>query len=323
MLVPNFWAEARTQIRFQGRQFTLWRWGWSDVSEADAQALADRRLAEASAAVLAGGSPLRREPKVPYNGADGVPIREEVLARHRISVITRNAYGAHCLNTPDVLFADIDLAPPSLHPAAAGATVLAGGLLAGILLGGIGWFLLGAFTSLVVLVPALNAALRGTATLRGGPAAAALRRISRFAARHPDWHLRVYRTPAGFRILVLHRTFDPADPEVRTFFAALRVDPTYARMCRHQRCFRARLTAKPWRIGIDAHLKPRPGVWPVSPDRLQDRRRWTDEYDRRATDFAACHFITAIGGPATAPEAGAVLRLHDRLCRAETSLTLA
>lgn len=43
-----------------------------------------------------------------YNGAQGVPIREEVLERHGDTVITRNGYGAKCLNTPDVLFADVD-----------------------------------------------------------------------------------------------------------------------------------------------------------------------------------------------------------------------
>ena len=33
----------------------------------------------------------RREPKVAYNGALGVPIREEVLSRHNNAVITRNS----------------------------------------------------------------------------------------------------------------------------------------------------------------------------------------------------------------------------------------
>lgn len=59
----------------------------------------------------AGVALTQREPLVPYTGADGVPIREENLAEHGSTVITRNSYGARCLNTPDVLFADIDHAP--------------------------------------------------------------------------------------------------------------------------------------------------------------------------------------------------------------------
>ena len=37
-------------------------------------------------------------------GGIGLPIREEVLARNGDDVITRNSYGARCLNEPDVLF---------------------------------------------------------------------------------------------------------------------------------------------------------------------------------------------------------------------------
>ena len=64
---------------------------------------------EAFEQVLAGEPLQRREDKRPYNGAVGVPIREEIIARDGESVITRNSYGALCLNTPDVLFADVDL----------------------------------------------------------------------------------------------------------------------------------------------------------------------------------------------------------------------
>ena len=44
-----------------------------------------------------------REPRMPYNGAAGVPIREEIVGRHGETVITRNSYGARCLNMPNVL----------------------------------------------------------------------------------------------------------------------------------------------------------------------------------------------------------------------------
>lgn len=50
----------------------------------------------------------RRERKTPYNGADGVPIREEVVAKNGEAVLTRNSYGALCLNTSEVLFIDVD-----------------------------------------------------------------------------------------------------------------------------------------------------------------------------------------------------------------------
>ncbi|HNB89667.1 MAG TPA: hypothetical protein PLP91_04700, partial [Plasticicumulans sp.] len=107
MIVPAYWAEARRQQRKEGRQITVRRYGWSDASQADAQQHAETRAGEALQRLLAGERLDRREPKQPYNGADGLPIREEIVERHGTAVVTRNSYGARCLNVPDVLFADI------------------------------------------------------------------------------------------------------------------------------------------------------------------------------------------------------------------------
>jgi hypothetical protein len=53
----------------------------------------------------------RREVRSNY-GVEGVPIREQIVQRDGDVIITRNSYGALCLNSPDVLFADIDHAQP-------------------------------------------------------------------------------------------------------------------------------------------------------------------------------------------------------------------
>ena len=108
MIVPQYWAEARRQVRRDGKQVTVRRFGWSDTGEHDAQTMADARAEEALQQILTGAKLTRRERRAAYNGAQGVPIREEVVARHGDVVITRNAYGARCLNTPDVMFADVD-----------------------------------------------------------------------------------------------------------------------------------------------------------------------------------------------------------------------
>ena len=116
MLVPKFWAEARVQHRAGRKQVTVRRYGWSDASQQEAQANADARAKEALARILAGEKLHRRDHKIPYNGAEGLPIREEILSTHGDAVITRNSYGAHCLNTPSVLFADIDFPSRSTGP---------------------------------------------------------------------------------------------------------------------------------------------------------------------------------------------------------------
>lgn len=38
-----------------------------------------------------------------------MPIREEIIGRAGDAVITRNGYGACCLNVPNVLFGDVDV----------------------------------------------------------------------------------------------------------------------------------------------------------------------------------------------------------------------
>jgi hypothetical protein len=108
LIVPTYWAEARLQHRERRRQVTVRRFGWSDISQDDAQTMADARAREAFDQVLAGNPLPRRERRIAYNGAEGVPIREEIVSRHGETIITRNSYGALCLNSPDVWFADID-----------------------------------------------------------------------------------------------------------------------------------------------------------------------------------------------------------------------
>jgi hypothetical protein len=108
VIIPQYWAEARTRTEIRDRLVTVKRFGWSDESQAAAQRHAEERAADAAARMVRGESLLWFDHKVPYNGGNGLPIREEIVARHGETVITRNSYGALCLNTPDVLFADID-----------------------------------------------------------------------------------------------------------------------------------------------------------------------------------------------------------------------
>ena len=326
MIIPNYWAEASQKQRSGDKQVTVRRYGWSEVSQDEAQAHAEERAREALERIVAGETLPRREPKLSYNGADGLPIREEVLSRHGDAVVTRNLYGARCLNTPDVLFADIDF------EGAPGVRLLGGVTGALILLALVIGFATDSFGYGLILVM-LGLIFSGSVAellqllwqrLSGGPEQRARRRIAAFLQRQPDWHLRLYRTPAGLRLLAMHRGFDAREPAVAEFFKAMRVDPLYARMCHNQRCFRARVSPKPWRIGIGAHLRPRPGIWPINPERLPERQRWVQDYEQRARDYASCRYVEALGRTvATCSQALAVQRLHDEWCQAQRELPMA
>lgn len=47
MIVPEFWSEAKERISSDGRQRTIKRFGWSDISEEDAHKNAQQRVGEA------------------------------------------------------------------------------------------------------------------------------------------------------------------------------------------------------------------------------------------------------------------------------------
>ena len=325
MIVPEFWAEARLQTQRSGHSVTVRRFGWSDDSDEAAQAHANERAAEALRRLVAGESLQRRDRKVPYGGADGLPIREQIVERHGDAVVTRNSYGARCLNTPNVLFADIDFAEPV---ASIGLNALFVGplLLLAAVIGTLHSWLLAAFAGVVAFgigLPLARWAAGRRLAAAGGPERQARNRMDAFVAAHPDWHLRLYRTPAGFRVLVMQQTFDPHQREVEEFFDALGTDPIYRIMCRNQNCFRARLSPKPWRIGINDHLRPRPGVWPVKAEHLPRRERWIADYERISADYAACRFVTALGSSHFDTTAVDVQRFHDARCGADSGRPIA
>ncbi|MFG6485081.1 hypothetical protein ACG04R_00280 [Roseateles sp. BYS78W] len=310
MIVPDHWAEARTTVRVKGRDMTLRRFGWSDASAADAQAQAELRVAEAAQRAARGENVPRRELKLTYNGAQGLPIREEVLARHGTAVITRNTYGARCLNVPDLLIADVDFStrPPAVQRA--GLQLLLVCVSLGVL------FSLG--VGVIGVIAAIGSYLLGSVVTHGlagrrtdESEGRARGRIDAFLANRTDWRVRLYRTPAGLRLIETHARFAASGPQTQDFFKAIGADPLYARMCLNQHCFRARLSAKPWRIGIADHLKPRPGVWPVRPERLPAREAWVRRYEREAEAYAACRYVQTLGGGADDPDLLALVALHD------------
>jgi len=191
MIVPAYWAEARLQQRTHRRQITVRRFGWSDLSLAEAQAHAQARVREAFDRVVAGEKLPRLERKVGYGGSQGLPIREEIVDRHGEAVITRNSYGALCLNTPDVLFVDVDFDEPVSDGLSSIAVVLV--LIAAVALGlwqrSAGLGIAAFFVGLIVALFVVGRLRKRAHAANGGPERRARERIDAFAAQRPDWHL--------------------------------------------------------------------------------------------------------------------------------------
>ena len=201
------------------------------------------------------------------------------------AVITRNSYGCRVLNTSKVMFVDIDLPEPK-----------AGG---------------GFFKRLFGKpeIPRTDDAQ-----------AQAMTRIENWTRNNGAWGWRVYRTHSGLRLPATQGVMEAGSEESNAVFEALGADPLYRKLCKTQKCFRARLTPKPWRCGIRA----RPERWPwLAPKQEQRFHRWEAKYAECSARWATCRFLRQIGSRAIAPEVQTILRLHDEKTRAESNLPLA
>ncbi len=97
-----------------------------------------------------------------------------------------------------------------------------------------------------------------------------------------DQSFRVYRTHSGCRVVCTSKTFPWSESAwlARRLMQFLRTDPHYVRLCDEQKCYRAKLTPKPWRDDEDSHV---------------------------------CELVATVGNGHVADELKEQLRLHDEL----------
>lgn len=263
------WARARGRIDTPDGPQSLSTLGWSDESPEAAQDLARRRLAELSERLRTGFPP-----KGEYDYGGERPPPEPVLERvcddsgQVVAVITRNGYGARVLNTDRALFIDVDFGPPQRSS--------------------------GFFRSLFQKPPS--------------PEQAALQRVEQAAQAYPGWAIRVYRTFAGLRLVLLNESLSGFEQHQLDVLDEFGSDPLYRRLCLAQRCFRARLTPKPWRLG----LPPPPTRFPFSS--AEERTRfdaWLQKYEQVSAGYAACRPLSTLGLGHTSPTVRAIVAAHD------------
>ena len=154
---------------------------------------------------------------------------------------------------------------------------------------------------------------------RGRAVDPTLERIREACARLPRQAFRVYRTHSGFRVLATNTYLDPASDETQAFLSGFNADPEFARLCRLQASFRARLTPKPWRVGVPAP----PGQHPRDPVTQQAFGAWLLKYELASRGHATCAFVEAIGAAPPDADVRAIVDEHDRYTRAADKLPLA
>ena len=287
MRIPEHWTKASyTGRNLEGKELTYTAWGWSFYGLASAQDEARSRARRIFDCLVNG-----RQPSA-YEYSDR-PLREEIVHTLRqddkdIAIITRNRYGALVLNTASVLFVDIDF--PRLRPE---------GFLDGILL-----------------------SLSGSRRRQRQAAAReeTLDAIRDWSQHHLDHAFRIYRTYAGLRLLFVDQRHDPSSDQVAHILNELGSDPLYRTLTFKQECFRARLTAKPWRCGA----KVPPSQYPWANDKAEQAYRvWEERYTQTADAYKACELVESHGEEAADSEILTVLKMHDELACAGPEKKLA
>ena len=264
--------------------FTCWRWSSTSIAEAQSLALdAAQKVAER---FRHGDYPTHRDSYYPNR-----PFREQVLreikngAGEISAVITRNTYGCIVLNTAQVMFVDIDLPQPKPPRG---------------------------FLNRLLGKPPVPPP--------GNPQAEAITRIENWTRANSDWGWRLYRTRAGLRLLATQALIRPDCEAAGAVFEALGADKIYRKLCENQKCFRARLTPKPWRCGL--HSKPE--RWPWADSRREQKfQKWEAQYQSCSANRATCELLRTLGNPDVHPAIAPIVTLHDEMSRAATKLELA
>lgn len=123
----------------------------------------------------------------------------------------------------------------------------------------------------------------------------------------PGTTWRVYETTKGIRLIVLGQYIEPESSLFSDFCQRINADNLYALLCRHQKCYRARLTPKPFRMKIKT-IKYRCPV----PDGCEDEyREWVAEYELESSQYAVCRLVDTLGNGFCDNR---IIELHDRYC---------
>jgi hypothetical protein len=281
MYVPRYWARVdESATGADGQPYRLRPWGWSDESVEEALERARHRFLEIRNRLAQG-----EDFEGPYL-YESTPIREEIIRSiggEGQALVTRNRYGALVLNTARVPFVDIDVVSPRA----------------------------GLFSRLM-------GALRGVRA--EDPPDPALDRIRSCCAQQPTRSFRIYRTKAGYRVLATDLLLDPSSDEAEAFLGAFESDPSFIKLCRVQKSFRARLTPKPWRCGC----RPPQDRFPFEEAGAAERvGKWLRNYEQASQRYASCRFIETVGTRSESSEATAIRQEHDRVTRADSDLPLA
>lgn len=298
MKVHPYLAKAKIVFNFQGKEIEITRYGWSDLSQEDALCCANNRCQIAKEKILMEGKFATGD--VHYYST-GQVYEEPIEHFPELNLInTRNNYGAICLNVDNVMFLDIDDNDLFNALPKKKRTIMETNPATGFFARLFGETIR---EEKVIEEPLIE------------PLHFLTQKILAFIQQNPKAAFNLYRTAAGYRIIVLHSLFDIENTYVSDYFQHFLVDELYTKLCFSQQCYRARLTPKPWRMGLSDR-------WDKNYEDKQ-KSEWLNAYEIKAQNYATCHFIQTFGHTIMPPKVATIVKLHDERTKAYSLLPLA
>ena len=143
-------------------------------------------------------------------------------------------------------------------------------------------------------------------------------RASAWALRN-DWGIRIYRTHSGHRLMVTNPAFDSVGDLFDGICDAVGASLLFQKLCHVQEYFRARLTPKPARCGME---QP-PSSFPFyNTEEEAYFKGWLAAYKEESSEYATCRFEGSVGVDVIDPNLESLIRLHDEATGANSSLPL-
>lgn len=277
MKIPKQWQkESRSAIDASGKSFPLTAWGWGDTPD-EARERAKTRLDALASKVALGKrfADLRASlsaPQEAYTYGRG-PLREEILQELSLAGGDAKAIVTRNRYGAKVLNTDGVLILDIDLPASGG----------------------------------LGALLRAIGRKKSAEELA-LARLGELVQQNPSLAFRVYRTAAGLRAIETNTLSRVDSARVADWMRLAGADSLYITLCLSQQSYRARLSPKPWRIGLGAP----PSQFPrQSAEQEQRFRHWLSEYEKRASKVAVCEYRCSLGTQAPAAPNRQLIELHD------------
>jgi hypothetical protein len=146
-----------------------------------------------------------------------------------------------------------------------------------------------------------------------------------WVVQHPGQSWRAFTTAAGMRLM---RTDSPQalDDEFDSVCKLVGADDLYRELCHEQKCFRARLTPKPIRCGLEMPqwnpFDEGGDGWSYSDPDGTRLPLMIKAYEILAEQYKVCELIETVGSGIIHPDLQALVHLHDSCCKTFSDLPL-